>query len=182
MVIEAYAINERNRNTLWQAVIQKEMENVKITFQTIPKGKKPPNGFQYVNYHMVFDINMEEFCRKACLVAGGHMTHILDTITYSSVIMRETVCIALTMAALHDLEVKAADILNAHMVAPNKEKIWTVLHPEFGIDDDKSAIIVTALYRLKSVGALFIAHLTKCMQKLGYLSYEADPYLWMKAE
>ena len=39
--------------------------------------------------------------------------------TYSSVVTRETVCIALTMAALHDLEVKLADVLNAYVSAPN---------------------------------------------------------------
>ena len=82
------------------------MENVKIAFQIMPKGEKPPNMFQYVKCRMAFDIKMEDFERKACLVAGGHMTHTLDTITYFSVIPRETVCIPLTMAMLHDLKVK----------------------------------------------------------------------------
>ena len=60
------------------------------------------------------------------------MTNTPDTITYSSVVTRETVCIALTMAALHDLEVKATDVLIAYVTAPNHEKIWTALGPEFG--------------------------------------------------
>ena len=64
------------------------MENVKIAFQTIPKGEKPPNGFQYVDPHMVIDIKMRDFHRKACLVAGGHMAHTPDTITYFSVVTR----------------------------------------------------------------------------------------------
>ena len=54
------------------------------------------------------------------------MTNTLDTIMYSSVVTRETVCITLTVAVLHDLEVKAPDILNAHVMAPNHEKIWRV--------------------------------------------------------
>ena len=33
------------------------------------QGKKPPHGFQYINCHVVFDIKMEDFQRKACLVA-----------------------------------------------------------------------------------------------------------------
>jgi hypothetical protein len=41
--------------------------------------------------------------------------------TYASVVSRETVCIALTLAALNDLEVKAADILNAYIFASIKE-------------------------------------------------------------
>ena len=48
----------------------------------------------------------------------------------------------LTMSALHDLEVKAADVLNAYMMIPNKEKIKTVLGLEFGNHAGKSAIIV----------------------------------------
>ena len=69
MVKEDYVIDKKNGNTLWQGVIQKEMKNVKIAFQTIPEGKKPPNGFQYINCHMAFDIKMEDFHKKACSVA-----------------------------------------------------------------------------------------------------------------
>ena len=43
--IEAYAIDKKNGNTLWQDAIQKEMENEKNAFQTIPEGRKPPNVF-----------------------------------------------------------------------------------------------------------------------------------------
>ena len=42
MVKEAYAIDKKNRNTLWQDAKQKEMENVKIPFQTTHNGEKPP--------------------------------------------------------------------------------------------------------------------------------------------
>ena len=93
-VNEAYAIDKKNGNTLIQDAIEKEMEYVKIAFQIIPRGKKPPNGFQYAHCHMVFDIKMEDFWRKACLVVGGHMTQLPDNVTYSSVVTRETVCIA----------------------------------------------------------------------------------------
>ena len=99
-----------NKNTLWQHAIHKEIENVKVTFQIIPEGENPPTGFHYDNCHIVFDMKMKDFHRKAHLVVGGHITHTPDIITYSSVVTTETVCIALTMGALHDLEVKAADV------------------------------------------------------------------------
>ena len=54
---------------------------------------------------------MEDFTRKAHLVAGGHKTDSPATITYASVVSRETVRIALLMAALNDLKVKAGDVL-----------------------------------------------------------------------
>ena len=86
------------------------------------------------------------------------------------------------MAALQDLDVKAANILNAYVMAPNHEKLWTVFCPEFGDDAGKLAIIVRALYGLKGAGASFRAHLAQCMWELGYSSCHADPDLWMKAQ
>ena len=86
------------------------------------------------------------------------------------------------MAALHDLDVKAADVLNAYVMVPNREKILTVLGPEFGDDAGRFAIIVKAIYNLMSAGAPFRVHLAKCMWKLGYWFGDAVPNLWMKAE
>ncbi len=100
--------------------------------------------------------------------------------TYASVVSCETIRIALTIAAHNDLKVKAADILNAYISAPIKEKVWCALGPDFGPDAGKSAIIVRALYGLKSTGAAFHAHLVDCMQHLGYTSCPADPDLWYK--
>ena len=70
---------------------------------------------------MIFDIKMEDFKRKARYVAGGHMTDTPATITYASVVSRETVMIALMIAALNDLEVKSTDIANTYVSAPCKE-------------------------------------------------------------
>ena len=55
----------------------------------------------------------------------------------SSVMSRETVSLALTIASLNDLKVKVGDVLNAYITAPVKEKVWTVLVPEFGHDAGK---------------------------------------------
>ena len=87
---------------------------------------------------MVFDIKMEDFRQKTRLVAGGHMTKEPATIMYASVVSRETVRIALTIAALNDLEVTSGNILNAYLQAPVTEKVWTTLGPEFGKDVKKT--------------------------------------------
>jgi Reverse transcriptase (RNA-dependent DNA polymerase) len=97
-------------------------------------------------------------------------------------VSRESVRIALTLAALNDLEVKTSDIENACLTAPVAEKIWTVLGPEFGADKGKKAIVVRSLYGLKSSGAAFRNHLADCMRHLGWKSCLADPDLWYKAE
>jgi len=89
---------------------------------------------------MIFD--GEGFRRKARMVGGGHQVETPAYMTYASVVSCETVRIALTIAALHDLEVKASDIQNAYLMAPCAEKIWTMLGAEFGPDAGKQAIVV----------------------------------------
>jgi len=69
------------------------------------------------------------------------------------------------MAALNDLKVKVGDVLNAYITAPITEKVWTVLGAKFGSDAGKSAIIIRALYGLKSAGAAFCVHLASFMQQ-----------------
>ncbi len=104
---------------------------------------------------MIFDVKMEDLRQKARLVAGGHLTKAPATITYASVVSRETMHLALTFASLNDLEVKVGNVLNAYITAPVKEKVWTILGPEFGLDSGKSAVIVRALYGLKNAGTEF---------------------------
>ena len=75
------------------------------------------------------------------MVAGGHTNEAPATITYASVVSRETVWIALLLAGLMDLEVKTADIENAYITAPNAEKIYSVLGPDFGANEGKIALL-----------------------------------------
>ena len=110
------------------------------------------------------------------------MTKTPATLTYASVVSRESVRIMLTIDALNDLEVKAGDILNAYLTTPESEKIWCVCGPKFGKDAGCIAIVKRALYGLKSSGASFRNHLANCMRQLGYTSCKADPDVWMKPE
>jgi hypothetical protein len=81
---------------------------------------------------MIFDVKMEDFRCKARFVAGGHNTDTPHAMSYASVVSRESVITALTLAPLSDLDVKMADIENAFLTAPITEKVWTVLGLEFG--------------------------------------------------
>ena len=155
---------------------------MRVAFQILDDGKTVPPTFQQIWCHLVFDVKMEDFRRKARFVAGGHMTKTPATLTYASIVSRESVCIALTLAALNDLEVKTADIENAYLTAPVTKKIWCILGPEFGDDAGKTAIIVRSLYGLKSAGAAFRNHLADCMQHLGWQPCRADQDLWFKPE
>ena len=81
---------------------------------------------------------------------------------------------------LNVLEVNAGDIKNAYVPVPVTKKIWTNLGEEFGSDAGKKAIIVRALYGLKSISATFRNHLDDCMRHIGYTSCLANPDLWTK--
>ncbi len=72
--------------------------------------------------------------------------------------------------------------MNAFITAPVEETIWTILGPEFGADQGKKAIIMWAIYGLKSSGASFRNHLVDCMRHMGYTPCLANPDLWMKPD
>ena len=110
------------------------------------------------------------------------MTESPATIMYASIVLRETVRIALMIAALNDLEGKLGNILNAYVQAPDTEKVWTTLGTEFSKDAGKTAVIVGALHGLKSAGVAFRSHFVRCMESMGYQSCKADPDLWLKPE
>ena len=133
------------------------MRNVRIAFEEFNGDKQDiPPGYQYVDCHIIFDVKMgKNFRRKARMVAGGHTTITPSSITYSSVVSRDSVRIALTIAALNGLKVLGYDIQNAYLTAKCREKIWTIDGPEFGSDSRKIMIIVRVLYGLKSSGEKF---------------------------
>ena len=163
-VASAKAEDARNGNTLWWDAICKEMKNANIAFELYEGNvsqeqailQLKAQGYQQISYHIIFDVKMgENFRRKARLVAGGHTTATPSTLTYSSVVSRDSVRIAFTIAALHNLSVLACDIQNAHLTAPCREKIFTIAGPEFGSQAGNIFIVTRALYGLKSSGAAF---------------------------
>jgi hypothetical protein len=93
-------IDKENGNTYWQDAIRKEMAKVRIAFKTLGDVEQVPPTFQQVRCHMVHDVKMDNFQQEARLVAGGHMTEVTSaTMTYASVVSRESVRIVLTLAA-----------------------------------------------------------------------------------
>ena len=118
-VTEAIAIDCENGDTLWWDAICKEMKNVRIAFEEFKGDKEDiPPGYQFVNCHMIFDINMGEgFRRKARMVNGSHTTEAPASPTYSSIVSRDSVRIALAIAALNGLNMLACNIQNEFLTA-----------------------------------------------------------------
>ena len=95
-----------------------------------------------------------DLTRKARFVAGGHQTDPPKESTYSSVVSRDSVRIAFLIAALNNLDILSADVQNAYLNAPTKEKVYTTAGLEFGaVNKGRFVLIVRALYGLKSSGA-----------------------------
>ena len=181
-VQQARQIDAKCGNTLWWEAICKEMKNVRPAFEVFEgDDHQLPDGFQEIKCHMIFDVKIgENFRRKARLVAGGHTTDAPATLTYSSVVSRDSVRIALTIAALNGLEVMACDIQNAYLTADCREKIWTRAGPEFGSESGTIMLIRKALYGLKSSGAAFRAHLAETLYDIGFVPTQADPDVWRR--
>jgi hypothetical protein len=139
-------LDEGNGNTLWQDAIRKEMNKVSIAFKVLNVEDAIPPTYQEIRCHMIFDVKMEDFRRKARFVAGGHTTDASHVMTYASVVSRDSVRIALTLAALNDLYVMMGDIYNAYLTAPITDKVWTVLGPEFGDDAGRRDLIVRVIW------------------------------------
>jgi len=102
------------------------------------------------------------------------------SIRYSSVVSRDSVRIALTIASLNSLQVSACDIGNAYLNATCREKLWTVAGPEFGSEKGSVMIISRALYGLKSSDTAWRSTLARTMELSGNRPTQADPDVWIR--
>ena len=178
-VAEAKRLDKSNGDTLWWDAICKEMKNVPIAFEEFEGDVSAiPPGYQEIRCHMIFDIKIgENIRRKARMVAEGHRTKTPAALTYSSVVSRDSVRIALTIAALNDLSVLACNIQNSYLTTKCQEKVSTRTRAgsESGSNAGKIMLVVRALYGLKSSGAAFRALLAETLYDLNYRPTKADP-------
>ena len=151
-----------------------------LTPEQLRQDKTVYVGFQEIACHMIFDVKMD-LTRKARFVAGGHMTEPPASITYSSVVSRDSVRLAFLIAALNDLEILACDVGNAYLNAPCREKVWFVAGPEFGSRQGMVVKVVRALYGLKSSGASWRAMFNTSLLEMGFEPTVADPDVYRRA-
>jgi hypothetical protein len=187
-VEEALRIDEETGTDFWRKAINKEMSKVKVAWKThkgntpdqVRRGQVPElRSFQEIGCHMVFDVKMD-FSRKARFCADSHTTEAPASVTYSSVVSRDSVRLAFLIAALNDVDILSCDLENAYLNAPCCEKIWFEGRLECGEDKGKVLIVVRALYGLKSSGASWRSLLADVLSCLGYESTKADPDVWIR--
>ena len=118
LVKEAKELDHQNDNSMWWEAICKEMKNVRPAFKVWEKDiSQIPPCYQQIKCHMVFDVKMgENFHRKARFVAGSHMTETPSTLTYLSVVSRDSVRIILLVEALNGLNIMVRDIQDAYLL------------------------------------------------------------------
>jgi hypothetical protein len=179
---EAMEIDRELGNTLWMDAIKLEMQNVRIAFEEYDGDPNALIGYTQITGHLVFDVKLgENFRRKARYCADGHKTGAPASVTYSTVVSRDSVRILLTIAALNDLDILGADVQNAFLTAPNKEKCWMVAGPEFVSEECKTFLVVKALYGLKSASFSFRSYMAEKLASMGFQSSMADPDVWLRA-
>jgi hypothetical protein len=183
---EALKIDERTGTDFWAKAMAKEQRKVKVAWrvedhplEAIRAGRHLI-GYTEIRCHMIFDVKMD-FTRKARFVAGGHMTEAPLSITYSSVVSRDSVRLALLHAAINGLDLMACDVGNAYLHAPCQEKVWFLGGAEAGEDKGKALVIIRALYGLKSSGASWRSMLAQSLRDMQFENTIADPDVWRRS-
>ena len=54
-------IDHENGNPLWQDAIVLEMEAVCVAIKVMNEGEEPPPRYQYMESHLMFDIDLDVF-------------------------------------------------------------------------------------------------------------------------
>jgi hypothetical protein len=99
--------------------MRKKKKNVRISFKIINGDDTTPPTYTQITFHMIFDVKIQDFQRKACFFAGGHTPNTPPhAMIYASFLSRDLVRIALTLADLNNLDVKMMDIGNSYLTAP----------------------------------------------------------------
>ena len=180
-VQEALELDKQNGNTLWADAIRKEMKTVSIAFDIKEPGASPPIGYQKIPCHMVFVVKMDG-TRKARFVGSGFVCDPPKSITYASVVSRDSVRIAFVLAALNDLDIQSCDVEGAYLQAKSREKLHTICGPEFGPEfEGRTAVIVRALYGTKSAGFSWRSECAQVLRDhLHFESSKADPDVWFR--
>ena len=80
-------------------------------------------GLQEVTCHLIFDVN-KDFLRKAWMFEDRAMTQALSSLTYYSIVSRDSVNLTFLIAELNDMNIMACKIVNAYLNTPCRDKIW----------------------------------------------------------
>ena len=82
--------------------VRVEMKNNRIAFELHEEDVSKLVSFKEITGHMIFDVKLgENFRIKARFCANGHKTEAPTSVTYSTIVSRDSVRIILLIAALN---------------------------------------------------------------------------------
>jgi len=188
-VEESKKLDLENDNTLWIDSIILEMSNNRIGFEEHQGEISQLVRLKEITSHLVFDVNLgDNFRQKARYCADGHKTDAPSSITYSTLVSRDSVRTILLIATLNDLDVLNGDVQNSYLTAPNRKKVWIRAGIEFGVVPGceeligKVLVVKKVLYGVKSVGASFGAFMAQKLDEMNFKSSMGDPFVWIRPE
>ena len=147
---EAKVIYIENGNKLWEESWVMEMTNNMCALEHYEGNTSELVAYEEITGHLIFYVKLSDnFKRKTRFIDDGHIVETPSSITYSTVVSKDSVKILLLAAALNDLDVMGADIQNALLSAENLENHWIRSAPEFGAEHGNVFNVVRALYGLK---------------------------------
>ena len=147
----AEELDAQHGNSLWREAYQNEIVSLLSLgcFDFCPPDSNPGPDYQFVKLTMIYEVK-QDGCRKACLVAGGHLVVPRSISTGSTVMKGVSVCLLDVIAHQDHLKVLCGDVGNAFVTAPCLEKVYSRAGPEFGVCHDSIMVLTKALYGLQS--------------------------------
>ena len=158
------------------------MKNVRPSFEIFENDIEAiPIGFTPVRWYIIWHVKLGEHFRcKARFVVGGHTRDFLSSLTYYSVVFRESVRIALRIVALNNVNILVCYIQNKYLTATYRKKIYTIACPEFGSKQGSIMVIKITLYGFKSSGSAYRSKVAAIIWDLEYRLTPADPDTWFR--
>ena len=179
---EAYDLDRKNGDNLWAEAIRKEVGQLLEfeTFKILPRGSSPPAGYQKIPTITTFAVK-HDGRRKMRECAGGHVTAPPTEDIYSTVVAPDGVRCVILISVMNDLTLWGGDVGNAYLNGYTKEKVYTILGPEYGPElEGRIAIVVKSYYGLKTSSARWSEHLADTLRNLGWKACKALNDVWMR--
>ena len=141
---------------MWKEAYQKEIASLLSPgcFDFRPPDSKPGPDYQFVKLTIIYEVK-QDGCRKAHLVAGGHLVDPHSISTHSTMVKGVSVCLLDVIAHCDNLKVLCGDVGNAFVTAPCLEKVYSRAGPKFGDCQDAIMVLEKALYGLRSSSHAF---------------------------
>lgn len=92
----------------------------------------PPNGYQKLRYHIVFDDKVNSDCKAQWVMDRNLSPEMLREDCFASIVSTEAVHLGFILAQVQNLKCITGNVGNAFLTAFTSEKIYVVAGPEFG--------------------------------------------------